>query len=101
MQFVELLQGKRGVFDVVDARLGHYVDPNADGNYVGIPLSNNNGIVGSFSDESLPEAYILASDYTDIYQECAEVFFILIEVNDWDQADYEVGVCASMERSCC
>ena len=98
MQFVELLQGKRGPFDVVDPRLDIYVADNADGNKVGIPLTDANSTVTKFTDESMPGAAILAADYTEIYMEYSEVCFILSEVNGWDQSWYEKGVEASMGK---
>jgi len=97
MQFVELLQGKRGNFSA-DPRLDIYVADNKDGNKVGIPLTNSNGVVSKFTKESLPGEAILASTYTEYYMEYSEVCFLLSEVNGWDQDWYEKGVRASMEK---
>jgi len=98
MQFVELLQGKRGPFGVEDPRLDIYVADNEDGNKVGIPLTNSNGIVAKFTKESLPGEAILAADYTEYYMEYSEVCFLLSEVNGWDQSWYEAGVIASLNK---
>lgn len=98
MQFVELLQGKRGPFGIEDPRLDIYIDDNGDGNKVGVPLTASNDIVGAFEWESMPGAAILAANYTEYYMEYAEVCFILSEINGWDQEWYEKGVRASMSR---
>lgn len=98
MQFVELLQGKRGPFGMEDPRLDIYVADNANGDKVGIPLTDANATVTKFTDESLPGAAILAPDYTEYYMEYSEVCFLLSEINNWDQAWYEKGVRASMEK---
>lgn len=96
--FVELLKGNRGTFGMLDPRLSIFVDPNSDGEYLGIPLTGSNSIVGSFGWESLPGSYVLSASYTEIYMEYAEVCFIMSEINNWDQTWYENGVRASMER---
>jgi len=98
MQFVELLQGKRGPFLTEDPRLDIYVADNANGDKVGIPLTASNTEVTGFELESMPGAAVLAPDYTEIYMEYSEVCFILSEVNNWDQTWYEKGVRASMEK---
>jgi hypothetical protein len=98
MQFVELLQGKRGPFGVVDPRLDIFVADNANGDKVGIPLTDANSTVTKFTDESLPGEAILAPDYTEIYMEYSEVCFIMSELNGWSQSWYEKGVRASMEK---
>ncbi|MGD9993942.1 MAG: SusD/RagB family nutrient-binding outer membrane lipoprotein [Salinivirgaceae bacterium] len=102
MQLVELLKGNSTDFHTnqfpSDPRLAIYVQPNKNGDYVGIPLTDKNATVVSFKDESMPGAAVLAPDYTEIYMEYAEVCFILSEVNGWDQAWYEAGIRASMEK---
>ncbi|MCY1719639.1 SusD/RagB family nutrient-binding outer membrane lipoprotein [Prolixibacteraceae bacterium Z1-6] len=98
MQFVELLQGKRGTFGAVDPRLDVFVADNDDGFKVGIPLTDANSTVTKFTDESMPGDAILAADYTQMYMEYSEVCFIMSEINNWDQTWYEKGVKASMER---
>lgn len=98
VQFVELLQGKRGPFGTEDPRLGIFVADNDDGFKVGVPLTSSNGIVGDFEWESMPGDAILDDDYTEYYMEYAEVCFIMSELNDWDQEWYEKGVRASLER---
>lgn len=96
--FVELLQGKRGPFGMVDPRLDIYVADNDYGFKVGIPLVENNSIVNKFVHESLPGEAVLAADYTEYYMEYSEVCFIQSELNSWDQTWYEKGVRASMEK---
>lgn len=96
-QFVQILKGERSIFGP-DPRINVYVANNKDGNKLGIPLTNDNGVVSSFAWESMPGSAILASAYTEIYMEYAEVCFLLSEVNGWDQTWYEKGVAASMER---
>ncbi len=98
MQFVQLLQGEIGPFGVADPRLDVFVANNAQGNKVGIPLTDANNVVGAFQWESDPGAAILAPDYEEIYMEYAEVCFIMSELNGWDQQWYEAGVRASMEK---
>ncbi len=95
--FVDLLKGNRGPFGA-DPRLDIYADKNKDGFIVGIPLTNSNDVVTKFNYESLPGAYVLMSDYTEIYMEYAEVCFLMAENNGWSQEWYEKGVMASMER---
>lgn len=98
MQFVELLQGKRGPFNMEDPRLDIFVADNEEGFKVGVPLTEANGTVSKFTFESMPGDAILAPDYTEYYMEYAEVCFIRSELNNWDQTWYETGVRASMER---
>lgn len=98
MSFVELLQGKRGPFGIVDPRLDIFVDDNVDGFKVGIPLVSSNDEVNDFQHESLPGAAILAPNYTEYYMEYSEVCFIMSEIKNWDQTWYEKGVRASMEK---
>lgn len=94
---VEFLKGNRGEFGK-DPRLEIFADENSDGFIYGIPLTANNGVVGSFKHESLPGKAILSPGYTEIYMEYAEVCFLLSELNGWDQSWYEKGVTASMEK---
>jgi hypothetical protein len=96
--FVELLKGNRGPVAVTDPRLGVYVQKNDDGNYYGIPLTSGNSVVVKFNWESLPGEAVLAQDFTEMWMEYSEVCFILSELNGWDQAWYEKGVRASMEK---
>ena len=95
--FVDLLQGKRGPFGA-DPRLDIYVADNANGDKVGIPLTNANSVVVAFKDESMPGDAVLAADYTELYMEYSEVCFILSEQNGWDQDWYVKGIRASMEK---
>lgn len=102
MQFVELLKGNDTDFHTnqfsADPRLGIYVAPNDNGDYIGIPLTESNSVVSSFGDESWPGDAVLSPDYTEIYMEYSEVCFIQSELNGWDQTWYEAGVRASMEK---
>nr|WP_319398547.1 SusD/RagB family nutrient-binding outer membrane lipoprotein [uncultured Carboxylicivirga sp.] len=95
--FVDLLKGNRGPFGA-DPRLSIYVDPNADGEYVGIPVGVSREEVGGFAWESLPGKAVLNSRYTENYMEYAEVCFLLSEANGWNQEWYEAGVKASMQK---
>lgn len=97
LQLVQLLKGERGIFGA-DPRLDVYVADNKNGDKVGIPLTNANDVVNTFNWESLPGDAILAPNYTEIYMEYSEVCFIMSELNGWDQAWYEKGVAASMEK---
>lgn len=101
-QFVELLKGANTDFHTnqfsADPRLNIFVADNANGDKVGIPLTDKNATVVTFVDESMPGSAILAPDYTEIYMEYAEVCFIECENEGWSQAKYEEGVRASMER---
>ncbi len=83
---------------MMDPRLPIFVAPNDDGEYLGVPLTEDNAIVGSFKWESLPGAPVLAANYTEMYMDYAEVCFIISENEGWDQTWYENGVRASMER---
>ncbi|MCP4551547.1 MAG: SusD/RagB family nutrient-binding outer membrane lipoprotein [Bacteroidetes bacterium] len=96
--FVELLQGKRGPFGVLDPRLDVYCADNLEGFKVGIPLTANNVEVNEFVYESLPGDAVLAADATEIYMEYSEVCFLMSENNGWDQTWYERGVEASMQK---
>ncbi len=98
MSFVELLQGKRGPFGLVDPRLDIFVADNDNGDKVGIPLTSSNDEVAAFIYESLPGDAVLSSTYTEYYMEYAEVCFIMSEYNGWDQTWYEAGVRASMDK---
>lgn len=47
---------------------------------------------------SFPSSNVIRADYGEVLMEYAEVAFLLSELNNWDQAQYENGVRASMER---
>lgn len=95
---VELLQGKRGPFGVLDPRLDIYCADNDAGFKVGIPLTGSNAEVNAFVGESLPGDAVLAADFTELYMGYPEVCFIMSENNGWDQTWYEKGVEASMDQ---
>jgi hypothetical protein len=96
--FVDLLKGDRGTNALLDPRLDIFVNDNADGQKVGIPLTGSNEEVKAFTDKSWPGTAILAADATLEYIEYAEVCFIMSENNGWDQTWYEKGIRASMEK---
>ncbi len=95
--FVELLKGERGPFGW-DPRIDAMVADNAEGIKVGIPVGASRDVVGDFEWESLPGDGILDPKYKELYMEYSEVCFLLSEINGWDQAWYEKGVAASMEK---
>ena len=95
--FVDLLKGNRGPFGA-DPRLSIFVDPNAEDEYVGIPVGVSREEVGDFAWESLPGEAILDARYTEYYMEYSEVCFLMSEANGWDQTWYEAGVEASMQK---
>lgn len=102
--FVQLLKGNdvhtytNPFSGIEDPRLPVYVDPNADGEYLGVPVAESNSAVRSFKWESKPGNVVLSSTYTEYYMEYSEVCFILSELNNWDQTWYERGIRASMEK---
>jgi hypothetical protein len=101
-QLVQLLKGK--TVDEVDLpygpdpRLNVYVADNEDGNKVGIPLVSASDEITDYTRWSIPGDEILKPDYTEYYMEYSEVCFLLSEINNWDQAWYEKGVRASLEK---
>ncbi|UIR54746.1 SusD/RagB family nutrient-binding outer membrane lipoprotein [Sphingobacterium sp. SRCM116780] len=97
---VEALQGKRGPFKTADPRLAKYAKPTADGSYFGQPYGLPLAAGNLFPVEkiSLPGEIINAADYAEVLLEYAEVAFLLSENNNWDQANYEKAVRASLEK---
>ncbi|WNH08086.1 SusD/RagB family nutrient-binding outer membrane lipoprotein [Thalassobellus suaedae] len=84
---------------MMDPRIEIYAKKNSNGDYVGMPISDNSADAGVYSYESPPGAVIIDKpDYTQYLMEFAEVSFILSEVNNWDQTNYENGVRASMSK---
>jgi hypothetical protein len=84
---------------LLDPRIHIFVDPNGDGNYVGMPIANSSSEAATIKFESLPgDAIINVPNTTDYLMEYSEVEFILSELNTWDQAHYEAGVEASLEK---
>ncbi|MCI0922358.1 SusD/RagB family nutrient-binding outer membrane lipoprotein [Sphingobacterium rhinopitheci] len=98
---IEALQGKRGPFTAEDPRLAKYAKPTTvDGTYFGqpygLPLSAGN--IFPVDKISLPGDAINAANYAETLQEYAEVAFLIAEYKNWDQASYESGVRASLEK---
>ncbi|WP_200974788.1 SusD/RagB family nutrient-binding outer membrane lipoprotein [Echinicola sp. 20G] len=86
-------------FGTEDPRLEKFAIPNRDGNYVGMPVSENSADAGVYPWESSPgDDIINKPDYSQSLIEFAEISFILSELNGWDQTHYENGVRASMEK---
>ena len=84
---------------VMDPRLPIYAAPNKNGDYVGMFISASSADAATFSIESLPgDAIIETPDFSETLMEYAEVAFIQSERAGWSQADYEVGITASMEK---
>lgn len=115
MPFVDLLKGVKGPFPAkVDPRLFVYAAPKgtavgdvATGNftkgavadYAGQPYGVENHIAAAVkvANVSLPFAPIQAT-YGEVFMEYSEVCFLLSEYNNWNQAWYEKGIKASMEK---
>lgn len=101
LQFVELLQGRRGPFKDLgeDPRLDIFVADNTDGLKVGMPLTPSDLDAAAFKLRSFPgKEEILKADYTEFYMEYAEVCFIQSELKGWHDGWYKKGIRASMER---
>ncbi|MCU4156860.1 SusD/RagB family nutrient-binding outer membrane lipoprotein [Carboxylicivirga sp. A043] len=102
--FVQLLKGNdihvysNPFAGLEDPRLPIYVDPNGDGEYLGVPVAESNASVRTFKWESKPGAEVLSSTYKELYMEYSEICFIQSELNGWDQTWYEYGVEASMQK---
>jgi hypothetical protein len=97
---IEALQGRRGPFTASDPRLPKFAKPNVKGQYVGQPYGLTLAAGNMFPTDSisLPGDLINAADYAEVLQEYAEVAFLIAEYRGWDQAAYEQGVRASLER---
>ncbi|PWJ40978.1 SusD/RagB family nutrient-binding outer membrane lipoprotein [Sediminitomix flava] len=121
--FIDLLKGKDATNGVVNpfsgmtdprlfkyavtvgtdeaAFIGNKVEESTDpADYEGIPYGVSNSVAGAIamSRVSMPGEQVLAADASEIYMEAAEVYFLLSEINGYDQANYEAGVRASMEK---
>ena len=85
---------------VADPRLMEYAEPNADGEYVGMPIAMTSAEATTITWESLPnrDNIIDKADYAPVLMEYAEVCFLESEVNGWSQTEYEDGITASMEK---
>lgn len=120
--FISLLKGETGNFGF-DPRLYQYAAPigtakgsildggsykDADGKvidwkdpakYVGQPYGLDQSLSTSQSDyANFFSRNVYKPNYTEILMEYSEVEFLLSEANGWDQANYENGVKASMEK---
>jgi len=115
MPFIDLLKGIKGPFSrkvdprlfvyaapkgvkVTDVAIGNFVAGTAD-QYEGQPYGVENHIAAAVkvANVSLPFAPIQAT-YGEVFMEYAEVCFLMSEYNNWDQAWYEKGIRASMEK---
>jgi len=88
---------------IMDPRIHVYANQNSDGNYIGMPIAESSDEAATITFESLPgDAIINTPDYTEYLMEYAEVQFIMSELASqggaFDQAHYEAGIRASMER---
>lgn len=123
-QFVKLLKGQSTTNYGVDPRLpkmiapigftGYEVaaaaytetpfddivaDPALLNNYIGEPYGLPSGAQSStIGVTSFISSNVMKPDYGEVLMEYAEVEFILAELNGWNQANYEKGVRASMEK---
>ena len=97
---IEALQGRRGPFTAADPRLPKYAKPNVKGQYVGQPYGLPLAAGNMFPTDSisLPGDLINAADYAEVLQEYSEVAFLISEYRGWNQAAYEQGIRASLEK---
>ncbi len=112
--FVDLLKGNLGNFGV-DPRLQKYAAPKTATKaavkaasytetddltqYVGMPYGITSAqAAGQRPSTSFWSSNVLKQDYREILMEYAEVQFLLAENNGWNNANYQNGVRASMER---
>ena len=115
-QLVKLLKGESGNYGVdprlqkyaaplgtskVNAGSGNYTETDDLTKYQGIPYglpsdrlraNNSTSKVSPFS------STVLSATYSEVLMEYSEVEFILSENKGWNQANYEAGVRASMEK---
>lgn len=115
-EFINLLKGESGDYGVdprlqkmaapigvepADVTSGNYSETSDLSQYKGMPYGlpagrvADNGVVGL---TSFVSAEILSPTYGEVLMEYAEVEFLLSEVNNWSQSNYEAGVRASMEK---
>lgn len=84
---------------LADPRLAVFAKTNPNGDYVGMPISDNSSDAGVIDYESLPGSAIIdMPDYKQVLMGYPEVQFILSELNGWDQSYYEAGVAASLGK---
>ena len=111
--FINLLKGETGSFGL-DPRLFEMAAPISVGiqdikddnytvstdpdDYEGAPYAFRNMNALPFSVYSFMSSKVLKPDYGEVLMEYSEVAFILSEQNGFDQANYEEGVRASMEK---
>ncbi len=111
--FVNLLKGDIGNFgpdprlfemaapasaSITSIKENSYTRSENYDDYEGIPYAFRLANLLPFTTYSFPSSTIIKPDYGEVLMEYAEVAFILSEHNGWDQALYEDGVRASMER---
>ena len=113
-QFTDLLHGFNPIptsgrdnsnpfFGIEDPRLYVFADktinsPDTLPKWTGMPygMSDNQTVLYNRKNASYPGIWFRAADYSAIFMDCAEVKFILSEVNGFDQTYYEAGIRASM-----
>lgn len=97
---VDVLKGEKGPFKLADPRLKIYAKPNSKNVYkgqpYGLPLAAGN--LFPLDSISLPGDIINKANANEILQEYSEVEFLISEYKGWEQASYEKGVKASLER---
>jgi hypothetical protein len=112
--FIDLLKGDRGPFGTIDPRMYIFATPYTsstadilkglipeghDTLYRGQPYGVEDHIASSLGIgyASMPNAPLQAT-YGEVFMDYSETCFLLSEINGWDQAWYEKGIRASMER---
>ena len=105
---IEFLKGERGPMPagVVDPRIHIYAQPTVSSvaagtpEYIGGPYGLERAAMSAFgfTNMSKPGTDIYEPDFEEVFMEYAEVQFIFAENKGWDQASYENGVRASMEK---
>lgn len=111
--FVNLLKGQTEGFGL-DPRLFEMAAPKAasiasikddsytrsedPADYEGIPYAFRQANLLSFTSYSFGSSKVIRPDFGEVLMEYAEVAFLLSENNNFDQANYEAGVRASMEK---
>lgn len=97
---IDVLKGDRGPFKIEDPRLSKYAKPNSKNIYkgqpYGLPLAAGN--LFPLDSISLPGDLVNRANAFEVLQEYSEVEFLISEYKGWEQASYENGVKASLER---
>ena len=111
--FINLLKGETGNFGldprlfemaapisvgIEDVKDDNYTTSDDPADYVGAPYAFRNMNALPSTSYSFMSSKVLRPDYGEVLMEYSEVAFILSEENGFDQANYEEGVRASMEK---